>query len=61
MNGMSTTPPPLPPAYVAAPRKPDRPGVKIVLMTVQCVVLMIATLIVWGLVYDRQSTMWPTA
>ena len=56
MNGMSTTPPPLPPAYVAAPRKPDRPGVKIVLMTVQCVVLMIATLIVWGLVYDRQSS-----
>ena len=56
MNGMSTTPPPLPPAYVAAPRKPDRPGVKIVLMAVQCVVLMIATLIVWGLVYDRQSS-----
>lgn len=56
MNVRSTTPPPLPPAYVPAPRKPERPGTKIVMMIVQCVVLMIATLIVWGLVYDRQSS-----
>lgn len=56
MNRMPATPPPLPPQAFPPVRKGPGLGAKIAMIVVQCVVLFIATLIVWGLTYDRQSS-----
>ena len=56
MNRMPATPPPLPPQAFPPARKGPGLGAKIAMIVVQCVVLFIATLIVWGLTYDRQSS-----
>ena len=56
MNRMPATPPPLPPQALPTARKGPGLGAKIAMIVVQCVVLFIATLIVWGLTYDRQSS-----
>lgn len=56
MNRIPATPPPLPPQAFPPAHRPTGLGAKIAMIVVQCVVLFIATLIVWGLTYDRQSS-----